>query len=176
MAKRHWIAGVLVVSLALNLLGVGALSARWAMGGPQAPMAWAMRDMDSATRERVGEALRGRMQEVAPVRREFRQSQMELKRVVSSDPLDEAALSQALITLRDVSRRYQSQLHTIALDILPQLSSKQRRRAVHALLQAGPGRVGRHDGRPNHPEGERSRPPQSPEHAPDDRPPAKHGA
>ena len=34
MAKRHWIAGVLVVSLALNLLGVGALSARWAMGGP----------------------------------------------------------------------------------------------------------------------------------------------
>ena len=63
-------------------------------------MAWAMRDMDSATRERVGEALRGRMQEVAPVRREFRQSQMELKRVVSSDPLDEAALSQALITLQ----------------------------------------------------------------------------
>ena len=176
MAKRHWIAGVLVVSLALNLLGVGALSARWAMGGPQAPMAWAMRDMDSDTRERMGEALRGRMQEVAPVRREFRQSQVELKRVVSSDPLDEAALSQALITLRDVSRRYQSQLHTIALDILPQLSSKQRRRAVHALLQAGPGRAGLHDRRPNHPEGERSRPPQSPEHAPDDRPPAKHGA
>ncbi len=176
MAKRHWIAGVLVVSLALNLLGVGALSARWAMGGPQAPMAWAMRDMDSDTRERMGEALRGRMQEVAPVRREFRQSQMELKRVVSSDPLDEAALSQALITLRDVSQRYQLQLHTIALDILPQLSSKQRRRAVHALLQAGPGRVGRHDRKPNQPEGERHRPPQSPEHAPDDRPPAKHGA
>ena len=176
MAKRHWIAGVLVVSLALNLLGVGALAARWAMGGPQAPMAWAMRDMDSATRERVGEALRGRMEEVAPVRREFRQSQVELKRVVSSDPLDEAALSQALITLRDVSQRYQLQLHTIALDILPQLSSKQRRRAVHALLQAGPGRVGRHDRKPNQSEGERHRPPQNSKQGVDDRPPAKHGA
>ena len=164
MAKRHWIAGVLVVSLALNLLGVGALAARWAKGGHPGPMAWAMRDMDSDTRERVGEALRGGMQEVAPVRREFRQSQMELKRVVSSDPLDEAALSQALITLRDVSRRYQLQLHTIALDILPQLSSKQRRRAIHALLQAGPGGAGRHDRKRNHPEGERPRPPQIPEH------------
>jgi uncharacterized membrane protein len=176
MAKRHWIAGVLVVSLALNLLGVGALAARWAMGSPPGPMAWAMRDMDSATRERVGEALRGRMKEVAPVRQEFRQSQVELKRVVSSDPLDEVALSQALITLRDVSQRYQLQLHTIALDILPQLSSKQRRRAVHALLQAGPERFGRHDRKRNHPEGERPRPPQSSEQGPDDRPPTKHGA
>ena len=163
MVRRHWVAGLLVVSLGLNFLGAGALVARYAMGSPPGPMAWAMRDMDHATRERVGDALRGRMQEVAPVRSEFRQSQAELKRVVSSDPLDEAALSQALITLRDVSQRYQLQLHTIALDVLPQLSSKQRRRAVHALLQAGPGRGGRHDRKPNKPEGEGPRQPQSPE-------------
>ena len=163
MVKRYWIAGLLVVSLGLNFLGAGALVARYAMGSPPGPMAWAMRDMDHATRERVEDALRGRMQEVAPVRSEFRQIQAELKRVVSSDPLDEAALSQALITLRDVSQRYQLQLHTIALDILPQLSSKQRRRAVRALLQAGPSRGGRHDRKPYQPEGERPRQPQSPD-------------
>ena len=73
------------------------------------------------------------MQEVAPVRREFKRSQAEeLKRVVSSDPLDEVALTQALVNLRDVSQRYQLQLHNIALDVLPELSSEQRRRATHA--------------------------------------------
>lgn len=163
MAKRHWIAGLLVLSLGINLLGAGALMARWAMNAHPSPMAWAMRDMDPATRERMGAVLRGHMQEVAPIRREFRQSQAAMKRVVSSNTLDEAALAQALSNFRDVSQRYQLQLHTIAQEVLPQLTADQRRRAIHRLLQAGTDHWPHQGRKPHRPDGERSRPPPEPE-------------
>lgn len=163
MAKRHWIAVLLVVSLGLNLLGAGALLARLTMSSPPEPMAWAMGDLDPSTRQRVGQALRGRMQQVAPVRREFKRSQAEIKRVVSSDPLDEAALTQALVNLRDVSQRYQLQLHNIALDVLPELSSEQRRRATHRLLRAGADQCGRPDRNPQRHDSKNPPPPKAPE-------------
>lgn len=163
MAKRHWIAALLVVSLGLNLLGAGALLARLTMSSPPGPMAWAMGDLDPSTRERVGQALRGRMQQVAPVRREFKRSQAEIKRVVSSDPLDEAALTQALVNLRDISQRYQLQLHNIALDVLPQLSTEQRRRATHRLLRAGTDQCDRPDRNPQRHDGRNPPPPKAPE-------------
>jgi len=155
MARRHWIAGLLVVSLSLNLLGAGALLARWAMGGPLTPMAWAVRDLDPIARERVHTALRGRNKDVVSVRQEFRQSQAEIKRLVSINPLDEAALAQALVTLRDVSQRYQLQLHNLALDVLPQLSTEQRRQAVHRLLRAGADHGNRQNRKPQKRDSER---------------------
>ena len=87
-------------------------------------MAWAMRDLDPSTRERVGQ----RHCVVAckkwrPCVGSLSAARQKLKRVVSSDPLDEVALTQALVNLRDVSQRYQLQLHNIALDVLPELSS-----------------------------------------------------
>jgi len=163
MANRHWIAALLVVSLGLNLLGAGALLARFTMSSPPGPMAWAMRDLDPSTRERVGQELRGRMQEVAPLRREFKRSQTEIKRVVSSDPFDEVALKQALATLRDVSQRYQLQLHNIAQDVLPQLSTEQRRRATHRLLRAGTDQCDRQGRNRQRHDGKNPPPPKGPE-------------
>ncbi|MCH1493246.1 MAG: periplasmic heavy metal sensor [Luminiphilus sp.] len=152
MAKRHWIAAVLVVSLGLNLLGAGALLARWSMGGAPTPMMWAFHTMDESTRNRMRPLLKDSGEAIAPLRREFRENLRDIKRIVTSDPLDEVSLAQALAALRDVSGRYQLEMHKAALEVLPGLSREQRVRVYRRLMQSGGDRHGRSGDRPPRPD------------------------
>ncbi len=151
MAKRHWIAVVLVVSIGLNLMGAGALAVRWFTGPAPPTMMWALEGMDESIRSQVRPALREKMAVVAPIRRELRKVFADIRRVVTAESLDEAALTVALAELRDVSGRYQLEIHTAALEVLPQLSREQRIRVLRRLLHAGMERPPRQGDKPPRP-------------------------
>ena len=137
MDKRHWIAAVLVVSLGLNLVGAGALLARWYMGSPSPPMVWALQGMDQSVRQQMRPLLRDKSEAVAPLRRAYRESLKDIRKVVTSEPLDEVALAAALADMRAVSTRYQLEMHNTALELLPKMSREQRVRLLQRLMQGG---------------------------------------
>lgn len=163
MDKRHWIAAVLVVSLGLNLVGAGALLARWYMGSPSPPMIWALQGMDQSVREQMRPLLRDKSEAVAPLRRAYRESLRDIRKVVTAEPLDEAALAAALADMRAVSTRYQLEMHNTALELLPKMSREQRVRLLHRLMQGAAGgdrrgREGEKPPRPPRPEAPRDAP------------------
>ena len=153
MDKRHWIAAVLVVSLGLNLVGAGALLTRWYMGSPSPPMIWALQGMDQSVREQMRPLLRDKSEAVAPLRRAYRESLRDIRKVVTAEPLDEAALAAALADMRAVSTRYQLEMHNTALELLPKMSREQRVRLLQRLMKgvAGGDRRGRQGEKPPRP-------------------------
>ena len=158
MARRHWIAGLLTVSLAINLLWAGVLLGRWSVGStpPAPPMMWAFKGVDPETRAQLRPKLQATAAEIAPLRRAFRQSTREIRDIAAAEPLDEQALSSALEELREISQQYQVRVHRAALDVLPDLTRQQRLQVLRRVFAAGiekPGRPpgSKHDARePKH--------------------------
>ena len=136
MAKRHWMAALLIVSLGINLLAAGVLLGRWSMSGPPPPMSWAFKGMDPETRAQLRPRLKETMAEIAPLRAEFRRTARKIRDIAAAEPLDSTALAEALEELRQVSQRYQVQVHGAALEVLPELSSQQRLQVLRRVFES----------------------------------------
>ena len=136
MAKRHWMAALLIVSLGINLLAAGVLLGRWSMSGPPPPMSWAFKGMDPETRAQLRPRLKETMAEIAPLRAEFRRAARKIRDIAAAEPLDSTALADALEELRQVSQRYQVQVHGAALEVLPELSSQQRLQVLRRVFES----------------------------------------
>ena len=136
MAKRHWMAALLIVSLGINLLAAGVLVGRWSMSGQPPPMSWAFKGMDPETRAQLRPKLKETMEVIAPLRAEFRHTARKIRDIAAAEPLDSTALAEALEELRQVSQRYQIQVHDAALDVLPELSSRQRLQVLRRVFES----------------------------------------
>ena len=116
---------VLVLSLGLNLLVLGAvLGHAWRGGfdrGPP-PLAWGLRTLSPEARAQVMPRLRENLQESRAQRRALRQAGEAVEAAVGREPFDRPGLTEALAELRGATNAYQQQMHERALDVLAELS------------------------------------------------------
>ncbi|MBA4693836.1 MAG: periplasmic heavy metal sensor [Congregibacter sp.] len=159
MSKRSVSYPMLLISVAINLLLVGALTGEWVSGSrrPPPPMAWATADLDQATRAAIRQILEEQRPIAQSLRQELRIVDQRLMNMVRASDLDADALNGVLSDLRETNAEYQLLLHTSAANVLPLLSPPQRAAVVQRLLRGSP------PGRRPH-----KRPPGN------DRPPATH--
>ena len=136
---------VLVLSLGLNLLVLGAvLGHAWRGGfdrGPP-PLSWGLRTLSPEARAQVMPRLRENLQESRAQRRALRQAGEAVEAAVGREPFDRPGLTEALAELRGATNAYQQQMHERALDVLAELSPEDRRAVAALLLRPGPHRHG----------------------------------
>jgi len=159
MVKHRRLYAVLIVSLAVNLLVIGAVGGRWLRGGHDRPppLVWAGEELRPDARERLRPVLQQSAQETRKLREQIREASDAVRVVIGADPLDRDALSKALANLRAVTQDYQAEVHETAINALTELDVEDRERFAARLLRPGPAPGGRLDGR---------RPPPPPGHRP----------
>ena len=136
MNKNRVINIVLVCSITLNLLIIGAIIGRVAfrpLMGP--PLAWMMKDLDAETRGRIHENFGHRAKIVAPMRREIRAAREEFKDLLMEEELDEEASLEALARLRHASSKYTITLHEQMILMLKDLEPEQRLKVSRFLMR-----------------------------------------
>lgn len=142
----------LAVSVGLNLFLGGMIASAWlakrqyqARGGEIATLA---RPFDLRRGfEAVGPQARALAREIrtrhaAPLReagQEMREARGEIRELLTAEPLDAAALRDALSRMRAASGAAQAQMHAALLEVLQGLSPEDRQRFLRAALQ---GRAG----------------------------------
>ena len=163
MAKQRWITTALAISLAVNLLVAGAALGRWIKGEPggHPPLAWASKELDDGSRERLRPILQQNADATRALRRRIRAASETVRDAIRAEPFDSAALSDALAALRAVSLDYQTAVHSLAVESLAELPAEERERFGAMLLRPGPQDGRRPQGGPRPPGGGR----------PDHRPP-----
>ncbi len=140
MTKSRVFNIVLVCSISLNLLIVGAIIGRVAfhsfMGPP--PLNWMMKDLDEETRDRMRTNFKDRASIVAPLRKEIRAAREEFKALLKEKELDEKASRAALARLREASMQYTSTLHEQMVSMLKDLEPEQRMRVSRFMMRPHP--------------------------------------
>ena len=135
MTKRHWLYLLLIGSLAINLMVAGALSAKWLQERrSESPMAWSIRDLPPATRQKLQPVFEEARNTVLPLRRSLWKSEQELRDVLQKGQIDADALATAMQSLREASQAYQNEMHRLALQVLPTLTPRERRMVMHQLM------------------------------------------
>ena len=157
-ALKRWRWGriLLIASLALNLLFIGAIGgSMWAMwagywGGPR-HFAFAgaihhlMRELPDERRHVARDVLRRHRAEVQPLRREVRKSRRAAARIMRAEPFDEAAFRSALGELRTAELKIREAIGEIAVDLAKTLTQEERRILLRGLARHG--RFGKRRGR-----------------------------
>ena len=142
MNKSRIISISLVISVALNLLFVGAVVGRFMHGDSQRPMSshlgWVLRDLDEKARDRIRPVLEDQAETIRPLRREMWQAQKEFRKLLVAESFDENALQESLSHLRHASEEYQSGMHHQMLMVLKDLEPDQRRRVARFLMRPRP--------------------------------------
>lgn len=138
--NSRWIKITLVVSLAINLVLIGAIVGRISAGSdstrPFPPhLGWVLRSLDSEKRQQLKPKLREQARDTRQARQQLRETQQAVTQLLLEDPLDEAALKAKLETLRSLSAKSQQDMHTALLGIMGQLSAAEREQAVQFLNQ-----------------------------------------
>lgn len=130
----------LVLSVAANLLLLGALLGRWQRGPepPPVPLAWSLRALDPEERAALRPLLQRHLASVRPLRRDLRRAGLELRELAAEEPFDRPAMERGLEALRDASARYQTELHAQLLTLLEQLPGERRQQLLERALR-GPG-------------------------------------
>lgn len=162
MTKQRLFLLGLWVSISINLFFVGGIAYRVLDIGdegssrPLPPnVGWIVRDLDEQRRAELDPALRASYEMIGPVRRELMAAQRRVNELMSAQPFDEAALSEAFATLREENIRYQALSHEQTSVILAQLTEAERQAALEFVKRRGPrdgrdgfrGRSGSRDGR-----------------------------
>ena len=157
MSERSVSYPVLLFSLAINLLLIGAIAGEWVSGArrPPPPMQWATNDLDEATRARVRQILEEQRPATQTLRHDLRAIDQRLMTVIRASTLDPEALNATLSDLRRTNGEYQTLLHASLESVLPTLTPPQRADVVKRLLRGHSGPPHRHKpgpGRPPKPE------------------------
>lgn len=128
-----------VFSIGLNLFFVGALAARYMdrAGRPSEPpsLRWVMRDLDPTTRERLRPQMGIYGETLRPLRGEMFRAQRRVNELLAADPVDQQAVEQAFLHLREVNLRYQELTHDQLVQVFSQLNSEQRARAMRFMME-----------------------------------------
>ena len=144
--------GLVVVSVALNLLLAGVIGGHVLLGQGKSvqPLAWALREIPPTIREQVRPIVLEHSREMATVKRDVRRSERRLRRLVESEALNREDLQQALTEMRESAARYHEVIHAVGLDVLLSLEVDQRIKAAPYLFRP-PGvksAIRRGEGRP----------------------------
>ena len=145
MIKNKLLLLGLLLSLSINLFFVGGIAYRVSSfqeqltGRPLPPnVGWIVRDLDEARRSELEPQLRSSFEEISPIRREMMNAQRQVNELMSAQPFDADALSEAFTTLRDANIRYQALAHEQTSEILGQLSEEERLAALEFVQRRGP--------------------------------------
>ena len=143
---------LLFVSVALNLLGVGAIAGAWGAGvrlqrevgdavvmrmpGPRAFLA----ALPPETREIMRRELADSWQESRQLRRAALQARRDAFAAASAEPYDVERVRAAFARLREADQRAVGVFHDNVVDAFARLTPAQRREALEALARATPAR------------------------------------
>ena len=153
--------GLVVVSIALNLLLAGLIGGHMLREGQHSPppLAWAFKDVPKAVRDKARPLLREHSREVKAARRDVRKSERALRQLLKSETLTREELEAGLVAMRQSTADYHELVHEIGIDVLLSLDAKDRMRAAPYLFK----QTGRQGGaRQAGPEGSDMRPRTSP--------------
>ncbi len=143
MNKRRLVIVVLIVSLTINLLFVGALIGRWAWGPRTHPFephfGWLVRRLDEQTRADLKPVIKRQAEQLAPLRRDMREAQIRFNEALASDPLDEEALDAALGDLRENSTAIQAIMHEQMMTVVKRMDLEERQKLARFLRRHAPG-------------------------------------
>jgi uncharacterized membrane protein len=150
-----------ILSVTLNLFFVGALAARY-MDRPQRPseppsVRWVMRDLDPVTRESMRPQMGMFGDSLRPLRGEMFRAQNQVNELLAAETLDQQAVEQAFRRLREANLRYQELSHQQLAQVMAQLSSEQRTRAMRFMSERRSPDSDRNGGRNADRNGERNR-------------------
>lgn len=111
----------LIVSLCVNLLLAGVMiGGRWHMGGP-----W-WREVPDEARSVMKQAFEAHKPEFDANREAVRQARQKVADILKADPIDQAALDQALADLSQKSQAIQQLGNTMMVEVAKQLSPELR--------------------------------------------------
>ena len=153
MSERSVSFPVLFLSVAINLLLVGAIAGEWVSGArrPPPPMQWATTDLDEATRASVRQILEEQRPAAQTLRHDLRLIDQRLMAVIRASTLDPEALNETLSDLRRTNGEYQALLHASLESVLATLTPTQRVAVVRRLLRGHGGPPHRHKPGPGQP-------------------------
>jgi len=153
MSERSVSHPVLLFSLAINLLLIGALAGEWVSGArrPPPPMQWATSDLDEATRARVRQILEEQRHAARRLRHDLGAIDQRLMTAIRASTLDAGALNETLSDLRRANGEYQALLHASLESVLPTLTPPQRVDVVRRVLRGHSGPPHRHKPGPGRP-------------------------
>jgi len=147
---RSWLVISLIISLAINLLFIGALAGKLASRPHSGPMprhlGWMLRDLDPSVRQQLRPQMQAHAEQVRPLRQALRQAQRKLRSVLATEPLDEDGLTAALSQLQKASSGLQLSMHQEMITLAKQLGPEQRTRIAHFLRSPERGERHRPDG------------------------------
>jgi uncharacterized membrane protein len=128
--------GLVVVSIALNLLLAGLIGGHMLREGRHSPppLAWAFKDVPKGVREKARPILREHSREVIAARRDVRQSERALRKLLQSETLTREALEVGLADMRRSTADYHELIHEVGIDVLLSLDAKERMRAAPYLF------------------------------------------
>jgi len=142
MSKITWLALLLIVSVALNLLLIGVGVGRHLARPPERPhFDWMMQGVNTATRARLHRSAREYFRDTRPNRRALREAQRALHRAIVADPYSEEDVARAFAGVREASAELQETLHRQTLDALGKMEREERMRVLRAISRWPPGRL-----------------------------------
>ena len=129
--------GLVVVSVALNLLLAGVIGGHVFLGQGKSvqPLAWALREIPPTIREQVRPIILEHSREMATVKRDVRRSERRLRGLIESEALNREDLQAALTEMRESAARYHEVIHAVGLDVLLSLEVDQRIKAAPYLFR-----------------------------------------
>ena len=133
--------GLVIVSIALNLLLAGLIGGHMLREGRHSPppLAWAFKDVPKGVREKARPILREHSREVIAARRDVRKSERALRELLQSENLTRKELEAGLAGMRRSTADYHELIHEVGIDVLLSLDAKQRMKAAPYLFKQ-PGR------------------------------------
>ncbi|MCB1647499.1 MAG: periplasmic heavy metal sensor [Pseudomonadales bacterium] len=149
-----WIKTVLVISVTLNLLFVGAVIGRMMSHPPEhrlpPHLGWMMRGIDETRQAGLKDQLQSYGEAIRPLRNNMRDAVDDFRRIISDPDSQEADMAAALSRMRSANNDYQTRMHDMMLEILVQLAPDQRERVARFLVREHrrPDRERQHDDRP----------------------------
>ena len=120
---------VLVISLALNLLIIGGITAR-IMNREARPLppnlAWIMENLGEETKAELLPRMEAFWDSSRPLRRAVFRAQRQVNELVVQEPMDREAIAAAFEQLRQASMEYQKVSHAQATELFALLTPEQR--------------------------------------------------
>lgn len=134
---------VLIISVTLNLLVVGAVLGHFLRGGPEprfpAHLGQVLENIDPQQRVQVREQSREFRSAGRELHKAMRQKQRQLVRVILTQPFDEEAARAGFKELRQQGDSVQANMHDQMLLAMKNLSKEDRKQLIRKLFRGRPG-------------------------------------
>jgi uncharacterized membrane protein len=130
----------LIVSVAINLFLVGAISGRVINRSaievlPPPSVSWIMRELEPEARRTLQPQMQEYGESLRPLRGDMFRAQREVNRLMAQDPLDRDAIRTAFRELRQANIIYQEMSHEQVAAVFSQLTAEQRQRALRFMSE-----------------------------------------